>query len=333
MKPNVSIDVVIALQQLEGIGNKTIMNKIIGVLDPSQSLDTLEDLINFWPSVKGKKFEAITTYDLKKAFNKAQRILAESDKQVIQAISIYSRIYPEILKSCVDESGKLDPPLVLYYRGNSHLLDERGIAVIGTREPTPNGVKAGIHFSAELAKRGYNIVSGLAIGCDTTGHKGALSVDGATTAFLANGLDWNSIYPKENLELAQEIVDKGGLLLSEYPIGQSCGRYGLVARDRLQAGLSLATVVIQTGIKGGTMHAVNATLQAKKPLFAVEYKNPIDLNNEKVQGNQMLIKEKGAYPLRSSEIDQAISIIEKSMGNEQRKSEPKAIQTSIDDLL
>lgn len=119
----------------------------------------------------------------------------------------------EILKLCVDETGKPNAPLVLYYRGNLDVLDKPGIAVIGTREPSPNGEKAGLHFAAEFAKRGYNIVSGIAIGCDTTDHKGA------TTAFLANGLDWDSIYPKENLKLAKEMVyNGGGLLLSEYAI-------------------------------------------------------------------------------------------------------------------
>lgn len=329
MRP-LTTELVIALQQLEGVGNKTIMN-IAEHIAPSSPLYTLEDLINLWPTLTAlKKFsrlKAITTYNLTKAFNQAENILAESDKHCIHAFSIYDDIYPEILKSCVDETGKLDAPLVLYYRGNLDVLDKPGIAVIGTREPTPNGEKAGIHFAAEFAKRGYNIVSGLAIGCDTTGHKGALSVDGATTAFLANGLDWDSIYPKENLELAKKMVYEGGLLLSEYAIGQNCGRYGLVARDRLQAGLSYATIVVQTGIKGGTMHAVNATLAAKKPLFAVEYKSPVDYTNEKVQGNIMLIRDKGAYPLRSTEIDKAVEIIEQS----KQKETPKTIQTSLFD--
>ena len=129
---------------------------------------------------------------------------------------------------------------------------------------------------------------------------------------MANGLDWDSIYPKENLDLAKEIVVKEGLLLSEYPVGQSCGRYGLVARDRLQAGLSYATVIVQTGVKGGTMHAVNATIQSKKPLFAVEYKTDEDTSNEKVQGNIKLVKEQKAYALRSTGIDDACSIIEKA---------------------
>ena len=118
------------------------------------------------------------------------------------------------------------------------------------------------------------------------------------------------LYPKENLNLAQEIVENGGLLLSEYAIGQSCGRYGLVARDRLQAGLAKATIVVQTGVQGGTMHAVNATLASGTPLFAVEYRNLADTNHEKVQGNIMLIRDKGAIPLRSNEIESAVRVVE-----------------------
>ncbi len=296
----------ITLQQLDGVGNKTIFKIAEQV---SESIRSLDELCIFWKTLKGKKLKAITDDDIYDANKTAQRIISKARQEGVGIISYYEPIYPEILKSCVDEDGKLNPPIVLYYRGNVEVLKKTGIAVIGTREPTPNGEKAGVFFSAELAKRGYNIVSGLAIGCDTTGHKGALSVGGSTTAFLANGLDWDSIYPKENLELAKEIVANGGLLLSEYSIGQSCGRFGLVARDRLQAGLSYGTVVVQTGIKGGTMHAVNATLAANKPLFAVEYKTPVDLNDEKVQGNLLLIREKKAFALRSSEIDKAVNII------------------------
>lgn len=306
MKTPLTTELVLTLQQLPGIGNKTIFKIAEQVKSP---ITSLFDLCEFWASLKGKKFESITSEDLEDAYTAANRIIKRAETEGVGIISFFDPEYPEILKSCVGEDGKLDPPIILYYRGDIKALEKPGIAVIGTREPTANGEKAGIHFAGEFAKRGYNIVSGLAIGCDTTGHKGALGVGGTTTAFLANGLDWESIYPKENLELAKQIVANGGLLLSEYAIGQSCGRYGLVARDRLQAGLSLATVVVQTGISGGTMHAVNATLASNKPLFAVEYRNPSDYNHEKTQGNIMLIRDKGAHPLRSTELDRAITII------------------------
>lgn len=303
----------ITLQQLQGIGNKTIFHIISQILTP---INTMQELCNFWVNLKGKKFHRISAEDIIEANRIANRIISTAHLHNVGIISYFDNSYPKVLKNCVGEDGKLDPPLILYYRGNLDILKNPGIAVIGTREPTPNGVKAGEYFASEFAKRGYNIVSGLAIGCDTTGHKGALEAKGVTTAFLANGLDWDSIYPKENLKLAQEIVAKGGLLLSEYPIGQGCGRFGLVARDRLQAGLSIATIVIQTGKNGGTMHAVNATIASRKPLFAVDYRNPEDYKHEKVQGNIMLIRDKGAVPLRSNELESAFHIIENSYSPE-----------------
>lgn len=306
MNTPLSTKQVLTLQQLPGIGNKTILKIAEQVKSP---ITSLSELCEFWASLKGKIFESTTTEDLEDAYKAANWIIKRSETEGVGVISFFDPEYPEILKGCVGEDGKLDPPLILYYRGDIKALEKPGIAIIGTREPTANGEKAGIHFAGEFAKRGYNIISGLAIGCDTAGHKGALSVGGTTTAILANGLDWQSIYPKENLELAKQIVTNGGLLLSEYVIGQTCGRYGLVARDRLQAGLSLATVVVQSSIKGGTMHAVNATLASNKPLFAVEYRYPSDYNQEKTQGNIMLIRDKGAYPLKSTELDRAIAII------------------------
>ena len=272
----------------------------------------MNELLSFLRTLKSKKFQNISDDDIFEANVAARRIIKRSKLNDIGLLSFFDPEFPETLKNCTDESGKLDPPLLLYYRGDLSVLKNPGVAVIGTREPTPNGVRAGEYFASEFAKRGYNIVSGLAIGCDTTGHRGALLANGKTTAFLANGLDWDSIYPKENLELAKEIVEKGGLLLSEYAVGQSCGRYGLVTRDRLQAGLSYATIVVQTGIKGGTMHAVNATIASNKPLFAVSYNSQQDIFHEKVQGNIMLIQEKGAHPLRSKDLETAFTILEQA---------------------
>ena len=301
-----STKMILTLQQLDGIGNKTIFKIADSAKIP---IEEIEQLCKLLKTLKGKKFESVNNEKLESAYKKALSILSKCEQEQVGIISYYDSAYPEILRLCKNEEGKLDPPILLYYRGNIKALEYPGIAVIGTREPTPNGKKAGKYFSGELAKRGFNIVSGLAIGCDTTGHQGALAVGGITTAFLANGLDWDSIYPKENLELAKEIVNKGGLLLSEYPLGQSCGRYGLVARDRLQAGLSYATVVVQTGEKGGTMHAVNATINSGKPLFAVEYKKNEDITHSNVQGNIKLINEQKAHPLRSGCIDEAVILI------------------------
>lgn len=304
-------ELLITLQQLKGVGNKTILSIANA---ENRDIKTLDDLCELWKSLKGKRFENISLNNLKSAHIAALKIIEASKNEGLEVISYYESEFPSNLKICINEEGKDDPVIVLYCRGNLNALNKPGIAVIGTREPTPNGVRAGIYFSSEFAKRGFNIVSGLAIGCDTTGHKGALLVEGGTTtAFLANGLDWNSIYPKENIGLAKEIVAMDGLLLSEYPIGQTCSRYALVARDRLQAGLSYATIAIQTGIHGGTMHAVNTTIRAHKPLFMVKYKNFEDTNHEKVQGNIKLIREGKAFPLESANLDETLEKIRDSI--------------------
>ena len=291
---------ILTLQQLPGIGNKTIFK----IIENSHSdITSVDDIYTAVKSLKGKKFQSITKDDIIEGYDSAQRIIKLSKEHGIGIISFYDDIYPERFRTTINEDGKLDPPLILWYRGDLTICKLPGIAIIGTREVTPEGKVGGEYLAQEFAKRDFNIISGLAIGCDTCGHVGALRQGGKTTAILANGLDFDSIYPTENKELAEEIVKNGGLLLSEYYIGQKVNRYGLVARDRLQAGLALATLVIQTGIKGGTMHAATTTLKANKPLYAMQFKSDIVNKHEKCLGNKYLVEQGGHYISGVSNLD------------------------------
>ena len=157
----------------------------------------------------------------------------------------------------------------------------------------------GEYFARALAEKGINIVSGLALGCDTAAHKGALEAKGLTTAILGGGLD--KIFPSENTTVAERIVNNGGVLLSEYPVGKETDPYTLVARDRLQAALSQAILVIQTDVNGGTMHAVMSAVATCKPIFAVEYRN--NLPGKLIGGNQSLIQRGLAKPVCGSADD------------------------------
>ena len=149
----------------------------------------------------------------------------------------------------------------------------------------------------------------MALGCDTVGHQGALNVGGKTIAFLAHGLD--TVYPPENEALAQQIIDNGGLLLSEYPVDIGVNRYNLVARDRLQASMALATLVIQTGVQGGTMHAANTTLQYPKPLYVIKFKNNDENEHEKSLGNALLVEKGAKYISGSDDINEIADSIMK----------------------
>jgi DNA processing protein len=250
-----------------------------------------------------KQIRQVTLKSLNQAYQCAKKTIEASRNHDIGYIGYYDDDFPAILRQTINEDGKLEPPLILWYRGDFSITKLPGLAVIGTREATPEGIAGGEYLSAQFAQRGFNIVSGLAVGCDTCGHKGALKAGGKTTAILANGLDHDSIYPPENQELAEEIVKEGGLLLSEYRIGSIVNRYNLVARDRLQAGLSLATLVVQTGEKGGTMHAATTTLTANKALYTVLYKDPATNNHEKCLGNALLVRKGAKYISGSDNLD------------------------------
>lgn len=293
---------VITLLNIKGIGPKAVIK--IGTSAETKSIGSAQDLYQILQDLKIKK-GSITLDEIFEAEGKAKNIISRSERNGIGVVSYYDEEFPEILKHCKNEDGKDEPPVVLYYKGDWSITKMPCMAVIGTREILKEGEIAGKHFAGAFSNQGFCIVSGLAVGCDTAGHRGALEAGGKTIAFLAHGLD--TIYPPENESLAKEIVDNGGLLISEYPIGSPINRYNLVARDRLQAGLSTAILVVHTGIHGGTMHAVNSTIAANKPLYVVKFQKEQIQRHEKVQGNQFLVEKKGAKYISSTDKIEDIS--------------------------
>lgn len=283
---------IIAISSVKGVGPKKLMALVKHIQDNGINIECWEDLYEFLSEYAPSSVK-VSEDIAQDAFMKARKIMHESERLGIGVLTYYDDEYPESLRYTTTEDGKLDPPLILYYKGNLDALKKPGIAIVGTRNPTVEALVSGQDLSASIASLGYNIVSGLAIGCDSLAHEGALHAKGTTTAFLAHGLD--TIYPVENTRLAMIIEKNGGLLLSEYPVGTKCNAYRLVARDRLQAGLARATVVIQTGIKGGTMHAVNSTLASRKPLLAMRFEDHV-MKQPSATGNEFLIN-KGALPL------------------------------------
>jgi DNA processing protein len=289
---------------VKGVGPKKIFSIAKVIEDKSLNIKSYEELADLMANMPEKVIRQVTLEDLNDAFLCAQRIIKASESSDVGYVGYYDDDFPELLRHSINEEGKLDPPLILWYRGDLSITKLPGLAIIGTREATQEGIVGGEYLSGELAKRGFNIISGLAIGCDTSGHRGALNVGGKTTAILANGLDNDSIYPTENKSLAEEIVKKGGLLLSEYRIGSSVNKYSLVARDRLQAGLSVATFVVQTGEKGGTMHAAKTTLIANKPLYTLYFKDENTRQHEKCLGNALLVKQGAKYISGKDNLDE-----------------------------
>lgn len=158
------------------------------------------------------------------------------------------------------------PPDVIFAEGDlSLLLRPHPLAIIGTRAPTSNTQKRLFHIAKETSERGWPVVSGLALGCDTAAHEGALHSKGGTIAWLAHGLDDNLLYPSANRALRKEMAKKG-LLLTEYAPGVQACASAFVTRDFLQAGMSEGLILGQSGLKGGSRHASGECERLGRPL-------------------------------------------------------------------
>lgn len=184
-------------------------------------------------------------------------------------------------------------PESLYVKG--HLPSERQpvVAIVGTRKPTPYGKEVTFDLAYKLAKRGVVIVSGLAYGVDATAHRGALEAGGTTIAILPSGLE--QIYPAAHKRLAQEIIEKGGALISEYGSG-SPQKYQFLARNRIISGLSDAVIITEAGERSGTLSTTNHALDQNKEVFAV----PGNITSMLSVGPNRLIRQ-GAQPLLSAD--------------------------------
>lgn len=155
-------------------------------------------------------------------------------------------------------------PRTLYYQGDVSLLSSEGVAIVGTRQPTPLGCKVAHAIASFFASEGYSVVSGLAVGCDRIAHKAALSVAGKTIAVLGSSLD--AIYPAENRGLARDIVRSGGLLVTAYA-DTIYDPSRFPERDKVIAALSCAVIPIQAGKSSGTRHACRAAIRLGRPVF------------------------------------------------------------------
>jgi DNA processing protein len=234
----------------------------------------------------------ISRSQISMASEKARRIMGESCRLGVSILGFNDPEFPRMLRDIND------PPVLLFAKGNLHSLNTTGVAVIGTREPSPIGAKMAERSGYLFASNRLTVVSGLALGCDTAAHIGCLKAGGVTIAILAHGLD--TIYPRKNQELALRIVDEGGCLLSEYPIGTRLHRSYLVDRDRLQSGISHGVFVVETAVKGGTMHTVGFALTQQRILGCFEHPEAYTMH-EKAQGNKLLIEEGKALPIENDE--------------------------------
>lgn len=219
---------------------------------------------------------------------RANAILDRQEALGIISISCQDPDFPARLKTI----GR-DCPAIIHCLGNTELLKRKdAVAVIGARSADRQGLETAYRIASDYARRGFVIVSGLALGCDTAAHRAAIDVNGETIAVVATGLD--RIHPHESEALHAAILSHGGLILSEQPIGIKANPTRLVARNRLQAALSDAVILAQCPAQSGSLHTMNFARKYRKECLAANFPRQTAAN----AGNYSLLDAGLAKPIK-----------------------------------
>lgn len=177
-----------------------------------------------------------------------------------------------------------DPPNVLYVRGNPALLQQRGIAMVGSRNATPQGIQTAESFARHLAAGGQCIISGLALGIDAAAHRGALAAQGQTVAVIGTGAD--RIYPARNKELALAIAERG-VIVSEFPLGTPAVAHNFPRRNRIISGLARGVLVVEAAPESGSLITARLAAEQGREVFAI----PGSIHSPVARGCHKLIKQ------------------------------------------
>lgn len=231
----------------------------------------------------------------------------------IKSVRIDDENYPKLLRQIND------PPKILYYLGNLDCLNSKTIAVVGTRNESSLGKLNCEKFVRTLVQYSLTIVSGLALGIDTTAHKTAIENEGKTVAVLGSGL--NNIYPTQNIELAQNIIDSGGAVVSEFPPDYPVLPENFPARNRIISGLSQATLVVEAGSRSGSQITARLALEQGRNVFVIDQAELIQDGAKVVFEPEEILEELGInnrlqvtgnrvqYEAKLSEIEKKVLLI------------------------
>lgn len=275
-------NLILTLKNIPKVGRKSIyyfINELIHI--PKDENDIIEIFKNL--KKQHKRIIIPTIEQIKIASEKAEEIIYKSKSHDIKMINLLDNKFPSNLKHIEDV------PIQLFYKGNIENLNKKlNISIIGSRRADKLGLEISHNLGKIFASKDYNVVSGLALGCDEYAHRGVLSIQKNTTAVMPCSLD--IIYPSKNEKLAQDILDNNGCLVSEYEVGSILYKNNFIQRDRIESGLSLATIIVQSDISSGTMHTVKYTLKQNRILACCNLNS--SLNKMMINENKCIVIDK-----------------------------------------
>lgn len=285
----------LALNANYRIGSQTL-KKLLNIFGSGEGIwkaNKIDIAEKLGEKIADKVFEAKATYD-------PDLILADLAKQNIGYITMYDKAYPSLLRESPD------CPAILYVRGNVEILSRPSIAVVGSRKYTSYGKKISQELSKACSGAGLSIISGLALGIDAFAHRAALDLGNITVGVLGCGLD--KVYPSSNLSLAHDIIDNNGAIISEFAPGTVAMKQNFPLRNRIIAGLSLGTLVIEAAEQSGALITALCALEYNREVYAV----PGNIDSEMSVGTNMLIQKGAKLILNADDILEDLNFVSKS---------------------
>jgi len=227
--------------------------------------------------------EAIESIRSREFFEKAVEEIERARTMGVDILLLDDGVYPALLREI------FDPPVTLYVKGAwSECLEKPSVAIVGSRRCSTYGQNAATMLARDLAQRGVTIISGLARGIDAAAHRGALEAKGRTVAVMGTGLD--QIYPRDHKKLADEILENGGALLSEFPLETPPAPQNFPYRNRIISGLSLGVLIVEAAENSGSLITARLAMEQNREVFAV----PGNITSRNSFGPNYLIKGAGA---------------------------------------
>ncbi|MEE9331926.1 MAG: DNA-processing protein DprA [Methylophilaceae bacterium] len=263
----------VSLSQIQGLGNANICQLLTKFGSPdkifSASISQLREVVS--NPLASKVNQGVQT----KAIQPTLDWLKKNNTHIV---TLADTSYPQRLLQTSN------PPVVLYAIGNLDWLNQPAIAMVGSRNATPQGEKNASDFAQELCNQGLCIVSGMALGIDGAAHRGALKNNGATIAVVGTGLD--IVYPAKHRDLAHKIAERG-LVVSEFPLGTPSKAQNFPRRNRIISGLSLGCLVVEANIKSGSLITARLAAEQGREVFAI----PGSIHSPVSKGCHLLIKQ------------------------------------------
>lgn len=270
-------EALVALNMIDHVGPVRLRQLLQFFPDPPAVLAASQDALSRVPGIGAETADAIAHWqqttdlgaELRRIDDYGCHVLVQDDE-----------LYPELLRQIYD------PPIVLYVKGSLIARDKNAVAMVGSRRTTPYGLESARRLAYQLAYLGVTVVSGGARGIDTASHQGALRAKGRTVAVLGNGI--NIVFPPENIELFERITAQGAIL-TQFPFNRRADKQSFPIRNRIVAGMTLGTVVVEANLASGALITANMAIDNGRQVFAV----PGRVDSPQSKGCHELIK-KGA---------------------------------------